>query len=66
MKKEIIKCDNCGKIIDDNKETYYYHIYRDNLPRWSSIDYSMGADTNWHICHKCFKKSGLKKRNNKK
>ncbi len=60
MRKEIFKCDNCSRIMDRDKEHYCYHIQEHNLPGWASIDYSMGDDTNWHICQECFKKSGLK------
>jgi len=55
MKKTIIKCDKCKRDLDREKESEYYEISKEHMPGWASIDYSMGRNTHWQLCKKCFK-----------
>lgn len=65
MRKEIIKCDKCGKILDyessneDNCE--FYTIGKEFISGWAAIDKSFGANSTFQVCLKCFKEFGLSK-----
>jgi hypothetical protein len=64
MKKTIIKCDVCGKIIDrddPNEEGVYYHLSKQNLPGWTTADYDLEKADDSDICRKCFKNLHLPK-----
>lgn len=63
MKKELIKCDGCEKLLDyensseDNCE--FYNISKEFIRGWAVIDMSFGANSTFQICKECFEKLGL-------
>lgn len=65
MRKEIIKCDKCGKMLDyensseDNCE--FYNLTIEHIKGWASIDRSFGANTTFQICLECFGLLDLKR-----
>ena len=72
MKKEIIKCDKCNRVIDticeneaqkDTRESLFYYTFTKNIVYgWvQPINERIGARHVWHLCHECFQAIGIKK-----
>lgn len=65
MRKEIIKCDKCGKLLDyensneDNNQ--FYNLTIEFISGWFSVDHSFGENTTFQICLDCFNLLELKK-----
>jgi ribosomal protein L34E len=59
MKKNIIRCDICGKELDYKKDSTYYTINECNTPGWAGIDYTMGFETKFDLCKECFEPLNL-------
>jgi hypothetical protein len=63
MRKEIIKCDKCGVILDrdtkkEDEAGGYWEISYQNLPGWACFFYPHpnGVYSPFTICDKCFTK----------
>jgi len=59
MKKEIIKCDKCKRILDNDKDGHYYEIIYRDMPGWITGERLPGEKL--QICEKCFKEFWRKK-----
>jgi hypothetical protein len=56
MKKQLIKCDFCGKQIDRDEEGSYYSIHYENTPGWATSSMSMSDfEVSKEMCNKCAK-----------
>lgn len=61
MRKEIYKCDFCGKELEGEKDAEYYEIHRKSLPDWCTATLStLDWEVKKEICRKCLEKAGLK------
>jgi hypothetical protein len=60
MKKEMIKCDWCGKEINRDEEGSYYEISYKNTPGWATYSGSMyDFEISKEICNKCAEEKGI-------
>lgn len=66
MRKELIKCDSCDALLDyehsSEENCKFYNISLEFIRGWAAIDKSLGANSTFQICKKCFdEKLGLKR-----